>query len=344
MTAATASDLPVPAATAPKAVARWLLLICLLVLAMVVVGGVTRLTESGLSMTRWEPTRLLPPLDEASWQAEFDLYRQTPEYLKINKGMSLAAYQNIFWWEFAHRQLGRLIGVTFALPLLWFWLRRQIPAGYHGRLLLLLGLGGLQGAIGWWMVASGLVDRPDVSHYRLTVHLLTALSIFALSLWTALSLLGHRRASLHGSALRPWTVALGAALFVQIGLGGFVAGLDAGHASSHWPLMQPGEALPRLANPLLDDPAGVQFLHRLCAYLVVLLALTCAWRAARAGDAALDGWGKLLALVALGQTVLGITTIVTGVPIWLAAMHQFTAVLFLATFIAFAHRQFTTVR
>ncbi len=331
-----------PPTAAPRLIAQWLLVICALIAAMVVVGGITRLTESGLSMSRWEVHRLLPPLTERDWQAAFDLYRKTPEYLKINKGMSLSAYQAIYWWEFAHRLLGKLIGFAFALPLLWFWHKKQIPAGYHGRLLLLLGLGGLQGGIGWWMVASGLVDRPDVSHYRLAVHLLTALSLFVLCLWTALSLLGHRRIA--APTLKSWALALAAALFVQLVLGAFVAGLDAGHASGHWPMMQPGEWLPRLANPLLDDPAGVQFLHRLGAYVVVTLALVCAVKAGRQSDARLDGFGKLLGLVALAQTGLGIATIVTGVPIWLAGVHQFGAVIFLGVFTAFAHRQFTTVQ
>jgi heme a synthase len=341
MTTATLThSLPETASRAtPRAIARWLLAICLLVMAMVVVGGITRLTESGLSMTRWEPHRLLPPMDAAAWQAEFALYRQSPEYLKINAGMSLSAFQGIYYWEYAHRMLGRFIGVAFALPLAWFWLRRAIPQGYHLRLLGLLVLGGMQGVVGWWMVASGLVNRPDVSHYRLAVHLLLALSIFAACLWTALDLLGWRRARV---TVRPWTLALGGALFVQLALGAFVAGLDAGHASASWPLMEPGHFLPRLANALFDDPAGVQFLHRLGAYLVVALALACAWFAARTGDVALDGWGKLLGLVALVQTVLGIMTIVTGVPIWLAGIHQFTAVLFLGTFVCFAHRQFTS--
>jgi heme a synthase len=326
----------------PQAIARWLLVICALVMAMVVVGGVTRLTESGLSMTTWEPHRVLPPLDEAGWQAEFDLYRQSPEYLKINKGMSLAQYKNIFWWEFGHRQLGRVIGLVYALPLLWFWLRRQIPAGYKGRLLLLLGMGGMQAVIGWWMVASGLVDRPDVSHYRLTVHLLMALSIFALSLWTALSLFG--RGGAPARVLKPWTLALAGALALQLILGGFVAGLNAGFASNHWPLMQPGQFLPALSQSLLDDPAGVQFLHRLSAYLVVLLTFVCAIKAAKVSDAVLDGVSKLLVLLVLAQTTLGIATIVTGVPVWLAAVHQFGAVIFLGAFTVFAHRQFTPVR
>jgi heme a synthase len=333
------AKLPSPDRATPRAIARWLLAICLLVMAMVVVGGITRLTESGLSMTRWEPQRLLPPMDMVAWQTEFARYRQSPEYLKINAGMGLAAFQGIYYWEYAHRLLGRAIGVAFALPLLWFWLRRAIPGGFHGRLLALLLLGGMQGVVGWWMVASGLVNRPDVSHYRLAMHLLLALAIFAACLWTALDLLGWRRSTV---TLRPWTLALGGALLAQLTLGAFTAGLNAGHASNIWPMMEPGRFLPRLANPLLDDPAGVQFLHRLGAYAVVALALACAWRTDRTGDPALAGWGRLLALVALVQTALGIATIVTGVPVWLAGLHQFTAVLFLATFTCFAHRQFTS--
>jgi heme a synthase len=323
----------------PRAVARWLLVICVLVMAMVVVGGITRLTESGLSMTRWEPQRLLPPMDLAAWQTEFDHYRQSPEYRKINAGMSLTAFQGIYYWEYAHRLLGRLIGFAFALPLAWFWLTRRIPAGYHAKLLGLLVLGGMQGVVGWWMVASGLVDRPDVSHYRLAVHLLLALGIFVACLWTALDLLGWQRSSV---SIRPWTVALAVVLPVQLMLGAFVAGLNGGHASDHWPMMEPGHFMPRLSHPLFDDPAGVQFLHRLGAYLVLVLALACAWKAARSGDTSLDGFGKLMGLVVLIQTGLGIATIVTGVPIWLAGLHQFGSVILLATFTCFAHRQFTS--
>ena len=175
----------VPAGVSPRpaALSRWLLAVAFLVLLMIVVGGITRLTESGLSITRWEPvTGAIPPLNEADWQVEFDRYRSSPQYQQINSGMDLADFKNIYFWEYVHRLLGRLIGLAFALPLLWFWWRRAIPAGYGWKLIGLLALGGLQGAIGWWMVASGLVNRPEVSHIRLAVHLLTAFAIFGKSL------------------------------------------------------------------------------------------------------------------------------------------------------------------
>ena len=173
----------------PRAIARWLLVVAAMVLAMVVVGGITRLTESGLSIVQWKPiSGTLPPLTHAQWVDAFTAYQATPEYVKINRGMDLAGFQRIFFWEYLHRLIARMIGLVFAAPLAWFAWRRAIPKGYGARLCAILALGGLQGAIGWWMVASGLVDRPDVSHFRLATHLLCALLIFAGTIWTALDL------------------------------------------------------------------------------------------------------------------------------------------------------------
>src|SRR4051812_28269447 len=230
---------PPDAMPRPRAIARWLIVVALLIYAMVVIGGITRLTESGLSMVHWNPVSgAIPPLDHAQWLAEFDAYRATPEYREINRGMSLAEFQQIFFWEYIHRLLGRLIGLVFAMPLLWFWWRRAIPAGYGPRLIVLLALGGLQGAIGWWMVASGLVDRPDVSHIRLAIHLLTALLIFGATLWTALDLYAlDREPASPPARLTPLGGAAIALLVVQLGFGAFTAGLDAGYAFSSWPLM-----------------------------------------------------------------------------------------------------------
>ena len=223
----------------PLALARWLHLVTALIVAMVVVGGITRLTESGLSITQWKPiSGIVPPLNDAQWQAEFANYRRIPEYQQLNRGMTLDGFKAIFFWEYLHRLLGRVIGLAFALPLLWFWARRRVPPGYGWRLVALLALGGLQGAIGWWMVASGLSLRTDVSHIRLAVHLTTALVILAGIVWTArdLSVLAHNPLA-RPAPLRAGAAAALLLLFAQIVLGAFTAGLDAGYAFSSWPLM-----------------------------------------------------------------------------------------------------------
>jgi len=222
---------PAEARPRPDAIALWLMIVAALVFLMVVVGGITRLTESGLSITRWEPiSGAIPPLGAEAWQAQFDLYKASPQYEIQGHGMTLTDFKAIFFWEYIHRLLGRLIGLAFALPLAWFAWRRAIPAGFGWKLCALLGLGALQGAIGWWMVASGLVDRPEVSHIRLAVHLLTALLIFTGLLWVALDLKARARPPL----LALWALSL---LFLQFLFGAYVAGLDAGYAFNSWPRM-----------------------------------------------------------------------------------------------------------
>jgi cytochrome c oxidase assembly protein subunit 15 len=327
----------------PRAISWWLLVIALMVFAMVVVGGITRLTESGLSITRWEPiSGTLPPIGEAAWQAEFQAYRQSPQYQLINNGMSLADFQNIFFWEYVHRLLGRLIGLAFALPLAWFAWRRAIPEGYGWKLVAILALGGLQGAIGWWMVASGLVDRPDVSHIRLAVHLLTALTIFSACLWVALDL----RRLAGDPASRPArlpTIGIWAlcALALQLMFGAYVAGLDAGFAYSSWPKMGgewfPSETpmlTPWLRN-IVDNPTMVQFIHRWLAFgvaaMVALLAAR-AWRSGRHSHAA-----ALVGIVTL-QILLGISTLLSGVDILIAASHQGVAVILLGAVLTVSHK------
>ena len=258
----------------PLSVARWLFAVVGLIVVMVVVGGITRLTESGLSITEWRPiSGIIPPLTEADWQAEFANYRRIPEYAAFNQGLTLAGFKQIFFWEYLHRVLGRIIGLAFALPLLWFAIRRQIPAGYGWRLVALLALGGLQGAIGWWMVASGLSVRTDVSHVRLAVHLLTALTILAGIVWTALDLVALHRSTLASPArLTGVAIVALALLFVQLAYGAFTAGLDAGYAFASWPLM--GDALFPAGVPMadpawrnaVDNPVLVQFIHRWLAF------------------------------------------------------------------------------
>ncbi len=327
---AAAATLPRPAdaaRTRPHAVATWLFAVAALVFFMVVVGGITRLTESGLSIVRWEPlSGTLPPLSASDWDAAFAAYRASPQGALVNAGMDLAAFKGIFWWEYLHRLLGRVIGVAFAAPLLWFAATRAIPKGYGWRLTAILMLGALQGAIGWWMVASGLVDRPSVAHERLAVHLVTALAIMAACVWTALDLSeGPAR------KLPRWTPPLLALLGVQIVWGAFTAGLRAGHAADTWPLMF-GRIVPPIAS-LVDDPLSVQWVHRSLAYAVAAAALGIAWHARAAG-----GRAALVAGLVLLQFALGVLTVVGGVPVALAAAHQAGAALLLLSILWLAHR------
>ncbi len=333
---------PKGASPRPGPISNWLLLVAALVFAMVLVGGITRLTESGLSMVRWEPiSGAIPPLNEAAWEAEFEAYRASPEYQQINRGMSLSEFKEIFFWEYVHRLLGRFIGLAFAVPLLWFAWKRAVPKGYGWRLVVLLALGGLQGAIGWWMVASGLVDRPEVSHIRLAVHLLTALLIFGGLIWTALDLRNLAR----NPAARParvtvvaaWTFSL---LGLQLLFGAYVAGLDAGYAFNSWPKM--GEEWFPADTPMLqpflanfaDNPVVVQFVHRWLAWVVAGAALALAASA----------WARRLHLSAaavvvtlLLQILLGVATLVSGVELHLAIGHQAMAALLLGAIVTAAH-------
>ena len=321
----------------PAAVSVWLLAVAALVFVMVVVGGITRLTESGLSIVRWDVVSgTLPPLTEAAWQAEFRAYQASSQYQLMNRGMSLSDFKGIFFWEYVHRLLGRLIGLAFALPLAVFWLRGQIPPGYKPRLLALLALGGLQGAIGWWMVSSGLVGRTEVAHSRLAVHLTTALVIMAGCIWTALDL---RRAPAPAPMSRPhrWVLPFALLLAVQIIWGAFTAGLRAGHASSTWPLML-GQLVPsglvQQASDLVDSPIAVHFLHRTLAWAVAAVALLVSARLWQAGSR--REAGTLAAAVSL-QFVLGVLTVINGVPIGLGVAHQAGGALLVGASVWAAH-------
>ena len=338
-----AAALPAAPRPQPRAVAYWLIGIAALVFLIVVVGGITRLTESGLSITRWEPVSgAIPPIGEEAWEAEFAAYKESPQYQLINRGMSLSDFKSIYFWEYLHRLLGRIVGLAFALPLAWFAVKRAIPRGYGWKLTGILALGGLQGAIGWWMVASGLVDRPDVSHVRLAVHLLLALAIFGWTLWLALDLLALEAAPRRPPARMPtsgiWTLSL---LFLQFLFGAYVAGLEAGYAFSSWPKMGdqwfPTQA--PLLQPFLrnfaDNPVMVQFVHRWLAFAVAAAAFVLARGAWRAGGR--EAAAALLVAVTM-QILLGILTLLTGVELWIAAAHQATAVLLLAAILVAAHR------
>ncbi len=327
----------------PAAVANWLTVVAILVFLMIVVGGITRLTESGLSMVRWEPiSGAIPPLDEAGWQAEFDHYKSSPQYIEVNRGMTLADFKAIFFWEYVHRLLGRLIGLAFALPLAWFAWKRAIPRSYGWKLGGILALGALQGAIGWWMVASGLVDRPEVSHIRLAVHLLAAFAIFAALIWVALDL----RALARDPAARPARMALLAIwalclLFLQFLFGAYVAGLDAGYAFNSWPKMgdewfpAETEMYDVLLRNFVDNPIVVQFVHRWLAFVVAAVAI---WLGLRAWARGFRQDGAALIGAVLAQILLGILTLLSGVEIDIAVAHQGMAALLLAAMATAAHR------
>lgn len=329
---------------------RWLLFVAALVVLIVAVGGITRLTESGLSITQWKPlTGAIPPLTEAQWQAEFDRYKQIPQYLDVNgpAGMTLAQYKFIYFWEWFHRLLGRVIGLAFALPLAWFWYKRTIPGGYKPRLLALLALGGLQGVVGWWMVSSGLspeaLDR--VSHYRLAAHLLVALTTLGGLVWTALDLKALERGEPR-AALTPVGTAALLILFVQLFMGAMVAGLRSGvvagggwFSADAWPLMQ-GSFFPEgvewaggVLHALVNDPYLTHFIHRWWAWVVVAVLVVLARRIRERDRAA-----SIVLHSAFGtQVILGVFTVWSGVALWLAVAHQLCGALLVGATVWGAH-------
>jgi len=339
------ADAAVPARpAASRAVAIWLLLCALAVALMVVVGGVTRLTHSGLSIVEWQPlVGAVPPLSAADWQTLFEKYRQTPEYRLVNRGMSLAEFKAIFWWEYLHRLLGRIIGIVFLVPLLWFWLRGRIDARLGWKLAGVFVLGGLQGAMGWYMVASGLVDEPRVSHLRLTAHLGLAFLVLGAMLWIALDLLHPQRAG-KDRGLARFAGVVAALVFLQVLLGGLVAGIRAGKAYNTFPLMN-GHLVPPETFALepwwlnfFNDMATVQLDHRLIAWLLLLLVPWLWWRVRQPGAPAR---ARLTAHLLLGtlaaQFALGVWTLLEAVPVALGAAHQGVATLVFAAALATAH-------
>ena len=305
-----------------KPVRIWLYVIALMVLAMVVVGGLTRLTESGLSITEWKPiTGIIPPLTEADWQAEFEAYKQIPQYQLLNQGMTLEGFKFIFFWEWFHRALGRIIGLVFAVPFLVFLVQRRFTWNLAAPLAGLFVLGGLQGALGWWMVTSGLTQLTSVSQYRLAAHLTAALLLFMALIWVARHLAPGR--TIARAEDRPAALILLALVILQIGAGAFVAGLDAGMGYNTWPLMDGalvpdglGAMEPWWKN-LFENALTVQFIHRTIAYVIVVYAgALYLWRR---GD---GGWLPRIALLVVLQVALGISTLVLHVPLSLALGHQ----------------------
>ena len=332
-----------------RTVATWLLICCGLVFAMVVLGGFTRLTGSGLSMADWRPmTGILPPMTDAEWQRVFELYQQTPEYNKVNAHMDVDAFKGIFWLEYLHRALGRLIGMVFILPFVVFVIRGYIAKPEWPKYLLMFVLGGLQGLLGWYMVKSGLVDVPHVSQYRLTAHLFAAFLIYAYMLWVALSLLFPASCD---SDRHPWfgrSVALTVVIGVTILSGGFVAGLKAGKIYNTFPLMgedwlPPGiMAIEPAWKNLFDNPITAQFDHRVLAITTLALVIVYWLRAPKASMPARAGKGiNALLHTAILQVLLGITTLLLAVPVVLGATHQGVAmVLFtVALFVTHALRR-----
>ncbi len=320
----------------PLAMSRWLLGIAMLVFAIVVVGGITRLTEAGLSITEWNLVGgVLPPLDAADWAAEYARYQATPEFRRINgpAGMDLTAFQQIYFWEWLHRLLGRLVGVAILLPLVYLAIRRAIPRGYGVRLGALLALVGFQGALGWYMVQSGLVSRTDVSHFRLAAHLLTALFLLAGLIWTALDLRQLARTGIDRPArLTAIAFAAGLLLTSQLLLGAWVAGLDAGQVANTWPLMNE-QLVPAGIDTsrgawfaFTHDPYLIHFVHRWWAWVVVIGMVILARRVKP-----LDRRASIAIHASLGtQILLGIATVMSGVALPLATLHQAVGALLVA--------------
>ena len=333
MTASSARDTPLPAA-----VKWWLIAVAALIALMVLVGGATRLTESGLSIVEWKPvTGTLRPLNEAQWAQAFEGYKSIPQYRELNAGMSLSEFKTIFWWEWSHRLLGRVIGAVYLLPFLFFLWRGALSSELKRRLWLIFGLGALQGAVGWWMVASGLSHRTEVSQYRLAAHLMLALIIFAAIVWTLRRLTARPHAAAPPRLKITGVVLLGLT-FLQIYFGALVAGLRAGRVYNTWPEID-GALIPSAARLFFEEPwwrnlfdntLTVQFEHRMTAYALLTLALLHAIDTvrSRAGAAVIAGAWWLVAAITL-QAVLGILTLLHQVPIDLALMHQAVAIVVL---------------
>ncbi len=330
-----------------KRVIYWLLTGCALIFIMVIVGGITRLTHSGLSISNYKLiSGTIPPTNEVEWEAAFELYKQYPEYKKLNNHFSLQDFKDIYFWEWLHRVLGRFIGLVFILPFLYFLITKQLTKPTIKKAIILLFMGGFQGFLGWYMVKSGLVDRPDVSHYRLAAHLTTAFLTFAYTFWVALDLIfpNRKERDTKFRNLVRFTLII---LVLQIIYGAFVAGLDAGWIHNHWPMMSEGKLIHETVfieqNPIyknfIEGKSGVQFVHRTLAYFVVFLILVL-WKKSRQLVRTVNqnkGIYGLLIMVAV-QFVLGVLTLLLQVPVWLGVAHQVGAFILLSTMVFTLHR------
>ncbi len=330
-----------------KRVIYWLLTGCLLMFLMVVVGGITRLTHSGLSITNYKLiSGTLPPMNELEWQEAFDLYKQYPEYQKLNSHFTLEDFKDIYFWEWFHRFIGRMIGLVFIIPFLYFLIKKQLTKSTIKKAIILLVLGAFQGFLGWYMVKSGLVDNPDVSHYRLAAHLTTAFITFAYTFWVALDLMfpDKKQIDKNFRSLVRWGMAI---LLIQIIYGAFVAGLDAGFIHNHWPMMSEGKFMHQTVyieqSPLyknfIEGKSGVQFIHRMLAYVVVIFILMIWFKAKKRNlnKIQLKGINAMVFIMIL-QFLLGVFTIINQVPVWLGVAHQIGAFLLLATMTFTLHR------
>lgn len=330
-----------------KKVIYWLLIGCTLIFIMVVVGGITRLTHSGLSISNYKLiSGTIPPMNEVEWNEAFELYKQYPEYQKLNTHFGLEDFKDIYFWEWLHRVLGRFIGVVFFIPFLYFLIRKQLTKPTIKKSIILLVLGGFQGFLGWYMVKSGLVDNPDVSHYRLAAHLTTAFITFAYTFWVALDLMFPNKKEIDKKLRNLLRFGLGL-LLLQIIYGAFVAGLDAGFIHNHWPMMNEGKFMHETVyieqNPLyknfIEGKSGVQFVHRILAYFVVIIIFII-WNKTRKlvlTNHQKSGVNLLLAMVGV-QFLLGVLTIIMHVPVWLGVAHQVGAFILLSIMTFTLHR------
>lgn len=325
----------------------WLLTGCILIFIMVVVGGITRLTHSGLSISNYKLiSGVIPPMNDIEWQEAFDLYKQYPEYQKLNNHFNLQDFKDIFFWEWLHRVIGRFIGLVFLLPFLYFLITKQLSKTTITKSIVLLALGAFQGFMGWYMVKSGLVDNPDVSHYRLAAHLTTAFVTFAYTFWVALDLIYSVNKDINKDFRNFVRFAL-VVLLIQIIYGAFVAGLDAGFIHNHWPMMSEGQFMhetvfseqqPWYKN-FVEGKSGVQFAHRILGYIVVFLVIAIWQKSKKLTLTKLQSHGILSLLIVVGmQFLLGVFTILFQVPVWLGVTHQVGAFILLSSMIFTLHR------
>ena len=330
-----------------KSVVYWLLTGCLLIFIMVVIGGITRLTHSGLSISNYKLiSGTIPPMNEIEWQEAFELYQKYPEYQKLNTHFSLQDFKDIYFWEWLHRFIGRMIGLVFFIPFLYFIITKQLSKSTTKKSIILLGLGGFQGFLGWYMVKSGLVDNPDVSHYRLAAHLTTAFITFAYTFWVVLDILFPNKKITNKSFRNLVRFGL-TILILQIIYGAFVAGLDAGFIHNHWPMMSEGKFIHETVyieqNPLfknfIEGKSGVQFIHRILAYFVVFVIFIIWNKSRKLKLSKNQTFGIRLLLIMVGiQFLLGVFTLILQVPVWLGIAHQIGAFILLSIMTFTLHR------